>query len=202
MKAIIEGHVVVLNKRSIYVDGKIEFQAVNLISEYGQMLNGCKYAVASRHSRKRLEEMYAENLKKFSPFIYLTEDEYRPIREYNNNDSKFHQREINCHVGYEYREEISESGHRCVSLLSDPDPDPLTAIIEREDEALKRRQIAALPEAMAALTEKQRNRMIKYFYEEKTFRQIAEEEGTHVNSVFYSVRSGKEQIKKYLKNVV
>ena len=55
---------------------------------------------------------------------------------------------------------------------------------------------------MAALTEKQRNRMIKYFYEEKTFRQIAEEEGTHVNSVFYSVRSGKEQIKKYLKNVV
>ena len=202
MKVIIEGHVVVINKMSIYVDGKMEFQAVNLISEYGQTLNGCKYAVASRHSRKRLEEMYAENLKKFSPFIYLTEDEYRPIRESNNNDSKFHQREINCHVGYEYREEISESGHRCVSLLSDPDPDPLTAIIEREDEALKRRQIAALPEAMAALTEKQRNRMIKYFYEEKTFRQIAEEEGTHVNSVFYSVRSGKEQIKKYLKNVV
>ncbi len=202
MKVIIEGHVVVINKMSIYVDGKMEFQAVNLISEYGQMLNGCKYAVASRHSRKRLEEMYAENLKKFSPFIYLTEDEYRPIRESNNNDSKFHQREINCHVGYEYREEISESGHRCVSLLSDPDPDPLTAIIEREDEALKRRQIAALPEAMAALTEKQRNRIIKYFYEEKTFRQIAEEEGTHVNSVFYSVRSGKEQIKKYLKNVV
>ena len=202
MKVIIEGHVVVINKMSIYVDGKMEFQAVNLITEYGQKLNGCKYAVASRYSKERLEELYAENLKKFSPFIYLTEDEYRPIRESNNNDSKFHQREINCHVGYEYREEISESGHRCVSLLSDPDPDPLTAIIEREDEALKRRQIAALPEAMAALTEKQRNRMIKYFYEEKTFRQIAEEEGTHVNSVFYSVRSGKEQIKKYLKNVV
>ena len=107
MKAIIEGHVVVINKMSIYIDGKMEFQAVNLISEYGQMLNGCKYAVASRYSRERLEEMYAENLKKFSPFIYLTEDEYRPIRESNNNDSKFHQREINCHVGYEYQEEIS-----------------------------------------------------------------------------------------------
>ena len=202
MKVKIEGHTVVVNKMSIYIDGTMEFQAVNLITEYGQKLNGCKYAVASRYSKERLEELYAENLKKFSPFIYLTEDEYRPIRESNNNNSKFHQREINCHVGYEYREEISESGHRCVSLLSDPDPDPLTAIIEREDEALKRRQIAALPEAMAALTEKQRNRMIKYFYEEKTFRQIAEEEGTHVNSVFYSVRSGKEQIKKYLKNVV
>lgn len=202
MKVIIDGHIVVVNKMSIYIDGKMEFQAINLITEYGKVLDGCKYAVASRYSRERLEELYTENLKKFSPFIYLTEEEYAPIRVANNNDSKFHQREINCHVGYEYREEISESGHRCVSLLSDPDPDPLTAIIEREDEALKRRQIAALPEAMAALTEKQRNRMIKYFYEEKTFRQIAEEEGTHVNSVFYSVRSGKEQIKKYLKNVV
>ena len=172
MKAIIEGHVVVINKMSIYIDGKMEFQAVNLISEYGQMLNGCKYAVASRYSRERLEEMYAENLKKFSPFIYLTEDEYRPIRESNNNDSKFHQREINCHVGYEYQEEISESGHRCVSLLADPEPDPLTAIIEREEETLRRRQIAALPEALATLTEKQRKRIIMHFFDGMTFRAI------------------------------
>ena len=202
MKVIIEGHTVVVNKMSIYIDGKMEFQAVNMITEYGQKLNGCKYAVASRYSRSRLEELYTENLKKFSPFIYLTEEEYEPIRISNNNDSKFHQREINCHTGYEYHEEISESGHRCVSLLADPEPDALTAIIEREDEALRARQIAALPEAMATLTEKQKSRMIKYFYEEKTFRQIAEEEGTHVNAVFYSVQKGKEQLKNYLKNVV
>ena len=199
MKAIIEGHVVVINKMSIYIDGKMEFQAVNLISEYGQMLNGCKYAVASRYSRERLEEMYAENLKKFSPFIYLTEDEYRPIRESNNNDSKFHQREINCHVGYEYQEEISESGHRCVSLLADPEPDPLTAIIEREEETLRRRQIAALPEALATLTEKQRKRIIMHFFDGMTFRAIAEVEGVKEASVDESIQEAKKRMAIILK---
>ena len=201
MKVIIEGHTVVVNKMSIYIDGKMEFQAVNLISEYGQMLNGCKYAVASRYSRERLEEMYAENLKKFSPFIYLTEDEYRPIRESNNNDSKFHQREINCHVGYEYQEEISESGHRCVSLLADPEPDPLTAIIEREEETLRRRQIAALPEALATLTEKQRKRIIMHFFDGMTFRAIAEVEGVKEASVDESIQEAKKRMAIILKKI-
>ena len=201
MKIIIEGHTVVVNKMSIYIDGEMEFQAVNLITEYGQTLNGCKYAVASRYSKERLEELYTENLKKFSPFIYLTEEEYKPIRESNNNNSKFHQREINCHAGYEYQEEISESGHRCVSLLTDPDPDALTRIIEREDEALRRRQIAALPEAMAILTETQRKRLIMHFYEGMTFREIAAAEGTCENAVDKAIQAAKKKLEKILKKV-
>ena len=201
MKVIIEGHTVVVNKMSIYIDGKMEFQAVNLITEYGQMLNGCKYAVASRYSKERLEELYTENLKKFSPFIYLTEEEYRPIRESNNNNSKFHQRDINCHTGYEYQEEISESGHKCVSLLADPDPDALTMIIEREDEELRKRQIAALPEALSTLTETQRRRMIMHFYGRKTYREIASAESADLSSVRDSINLAKEKIKNFLKKV-
>ena len=201
MKLVIEGHTVVVNKMSIYIDGKMEFQAVNMITEYGQKLNGCTYAVASRYSRDRLEELYAENLKKFNPFIYLTEDEYKPIRESNNNDSKFHQREINCHTGYEYQEEISESGHRCVSLLADPEPDALSAIIEKEDEELRRRQVAALPEALVTLTETQRRRLIMHFYGRKTYREIASAENADISSVRDSINLAKEKIKRFLKKV-
>ena len=199
MKVFIEGHTVVVNKMSIYIDGKMEFQAVNMITEYGQRLNGCKYAVASRYSRERLEELYTENLKKFSPFIYLTEEEYAPIRESNNNDSKFHQRDINCHTGYEYQEGVSESGHRCVSLLADPEPDPLTAMIEREDEELRKRQIAALPEALATLTETQRRRMIMHFYYGKTFREIAEIEDVRAASIDESIQTAKKKLATNLK---
>ena len=81
MKVKIDGHIVVVNKMSIYIDGEMEFQAVNLITEYGQKLNGCKYAVASRYTQERLEELYKENLRKFSPYIYLTEAQYGPDRK-------------------------------------------------------------------------------------------------------------------------
>lgn len=166
MKVKIDGHTVVVNKMSIYIDGLMEFQAVNMITEYGQKLNGCKYAVASRYSKERLEELYTENLRKFSPYIYLTEEEYQPIRESNNNNNKHHMRDVNNHDDYGYTEDMMEAMHECTLLLADPEPDVLTAIIEREDAALMARQIAALPDAMATLTEKQRKRIVMHFYQD------------------------------------
>jgi RNA polymerase sigma factor (sigma-70 family) len=201
MKVRIEGHTVVVNKMSIYIDGLMEFQAVNMITEYGQKLNGCKYAVASRYSRERLEELYTENLKKFSPFIYLTEAEYEPIREANNNNNKHHMRDVNNHDDYGYTEDMMEVMHECTLLLADPEPDVLTAIIERDDAALRDRQIAALTDALATLTEKQRRRMVMHFYEGMTFKEIADREGTYVNAIDYSIQSSKKKLAKFLKKV-
>lgn len=201
MKVRIEGHTVVVNKMSIYIDGLMEFQAVNMITEYGQKLNGCKYAVASRYSRERLEELYTENLKKFSPFIYLTEAEYEPIREANNNNNKHHMRDVNNHDDYGYTEDMMEVMHKCTLLLADPEPDVLTSIIEREDEELRARQIAALPEAMEMLTEKQKKRITMHFYEGMTYREIAELENTGLSTVQDSIDLAKEKIKNFLKKI-
>ena len=201
MKIIIEGHTVVVNKMSIYIDGEMEFQAVNLITEYGQTLNGCKYAVASRYSKERLEELYTENLKKFSPFIYLTEAEYEPIREANNNNNKHHMRDVNNHDDYGYTEDMMEVMHECTLLLADPEPDVLTSIVEREDEELRARQIAALPEAMEMLTEKQKKRITMHFYEGMTYREIAELENTGLSTVQDSIDLAKEKIKNFLKKI-
>ena len=201
MKVRIEGHTVVVNKMSIYIDGLMEFQAVNMITEYGQKLNGCKYAVASRYSRERLEELYTENLKKFSPFIYLTEAEYEPIREANNNNNKHHMRDVNNHDDYGYTEDMMEVMHECTLLLADPEPDVLTSIIEREEEELRARQIAALPEAMEMLTEKQKKRIAMHFYEGMTYREIAELENTGLSTVQDSIDLAKEKIKNFLKKI-
>ncbi len=201
MKLKIEGHTVVVNKMSIYIDGKMEFQAVNMITEYGQKLNGCKYAVASRYSKARLEELYTENLKKFSPYIYLTEEEYEPIRESNSNNNKHHMRDVNNHDDYGYTDDMMEVMHECTLLCADPEPDVLTAIIEREDEELRARQIAALPRAMSTLTEKQRKRMIMHFYEGKTYREIADTENADFSSVRDSINLAKEKLKNFLKKV-
>ena len=201
MKIRIEGHTVVVNKMSIYIDGKMEFQAVNLITEYGQKLNGCKYAIASRYSKERLEELYTENLKKFSPYIYLAEEEYEPIRESNSNNNKHHMRDVNNHDDYGYTDDMMEVMHECTLLCADPEPDVLTAIIEREDEELRARQIAALPRAMSTLTEKQRKRMIMHFYEGKTYREIADTENADFSSVRDSINLAKEKLKNFLKKV-
>lgn len=201
MKVKIDGHTVVVNKMSIYIDGLMEFQAVNMITEYGQKLNGCKYAVASRYSKERLEELYTENLRKFSPYIYLSEEEYKPIRESNNNDSKFHQRDINFHTGYEYQEEISESGHECVSLLADPEPDALTMITDAIDEEAFRRKELIMKQALETLPETQKRRALLFFVDNKSYREIADMEGTYHSSIRKSVEAAKKAIEKYFEKI-
>ena len=201
MKKNIDGHIYVQNKNSLYIDGNMEYQAVNLISEYGNKLNGCKYALTSNHGHKRMEELYAEDIAKFRPYIYLTPEEYAPIRTYKNNDSKFHMRDVNFHEGFDYQEEISESGHECISLLADPEPDVLTRIVEAEEAAVLEKYRAALPKALELLTEIQRNRLFKHFYEGMTFREIAEAEGVKEAPVDRSIQAAKKKIKEYLKKV-
>ena len=201
MKVIIEGHRVVVNKMSIYIDGLMECQAVNMITEYGQKLNGCKYAVASRYSRERLEELYTENLKKFSPFIYLTEAEYEPIREANNNNNKHHMRDVNNHDDYGYTEDMMEVMHECTLLLADPEPDVLTKLVEAVEEEEFRRKEEIMRQALSSLPENQRRRALEYFVEGKSYREIAENEGTYHSSVKKSVVAAKKAIEKYFKKV-
>ena len=186
---------------SIYIDEKMEFQAVNLITEYGQKLDGCTYAVASRYSRERLEELYSENLKKFSPFIYLTEEEYKPIRESNNNDNKHHMRDVNNHDDYGYTDDMMEVMHDCELLCGTPVPDAFTAIVGEEGKSQMEKLIDALPAAMAALPEKQRRRIMMHVYEGKTFREIADIEGTKEQPINRSIQKAKKNLRDYLKKI-
>ena len=201
MKVTVDGHRVVVNKMSIYIDGKMEFQAINMITEYGQKLDGCRYAVASRYSKERLEELYAENLKKFSPYIYLTEDEYGVIRESNNNNNKHHMRDVNNHDDYGYTDDLMEIMHDCEPLFADPEPDALTRIVEGIEEEEFREKESLMKQALASLPEVQKRRAKMFFVEGMSYREIAEIEGTYHSSVRKSVEAAKRAIEKYFKKV-
>ena len=201
MRKVINGIKIVKNDASLYVNGRMQYQAINLVVEYGTKLNGCKYAITSKHPQWKMEKRFGRSLDRFRPYIFLTKDEYGPIRKSQNNDSKFRMRGINCHDPYGYTGELTEILHDCEILCADPEPDPLTAIIEKEDDALRRKQIAALPAAMATLTETQRRRIIMHFYEGKTFREIAAIEGAKVAPIYRSIQCAEKKLKEYLEKV-
>lgn len=55
--------------------------------------------------------------------------------------------------------------------------------------------------ALLLLTEKQRNRILKYFFEEMTETEIADEEGVSIPTISISIKNGLNIIKKILKNL-
>ena len=59
----------------------------------------------------------------------------------------------------------------------------------------------ALPAAIASLPEKQRRRIIMHVYEGKTFREIAEIEGTKESPINISVQKAKKNLRDNLKKI-
>ena len=108
--------------------------------------------------------------------------------------------EIQCHTGYEYQEEISESAHECVSIFAEPEPDVLTRMVDAIDDATfeKRKQIMKI--AINSLTETQRRRILASVYKGKTNCEIAREEGSDESSIRESINSAEKKIKKIFKN--
>ena len=201
MKKVINGIKIVKNKASLYVNGRMQYQAINLVAEYGTELNGCKYAVTSKNPQWKMEKRFAESLDQFRPYIYLTKKEYEPIRESQNNDTKFRMRGINCHDPYGYTGELTEILHDCEILCADPEPDVLTRMIEAVEAEEFRVKEMHMKKALASLPETQRRRALLFFTEGKSYREIAELEGTYHSSIKKSVEAAQKAIEKYFKKI-
>ena len=67
-----------------------------------------------------------------------------------------------------------------------------------EDTVLKKMEEEQLHNAIQKLSEIQRRRLIKYYFEEMTYEQIAQEEGCSFRRVAKSVKAAIENLKKFL----
>ena len=188
---------IVKNDASLYVNGRMQYQAVNLVTEYGAKLHGCKYAIASKHPQWKMEKRFEESLEQFRPYIFLTRKEYEAILESQQNDDKFHKRDVNNHDGFGFTDELTEIMHDCEKVNADPEPDVLTAIIETEEKAKMEKYESELPAAMDKLTSIQKRRVEMYFYDNKTLREIAEIENVDTRAVWESIEGALKRMKKF-----
>ena len=176
------------------------FRKINLVMEYGETLNGCKYAIASALSEKELREKYPEELADYEPFIYLSEEMGDAIVSSQRNDSKYKKRCIRSEVPAGYSEGDTERYmNDLYTILSGVDPCEMMIAAEEEQIIKVRRQEALnlLEDAWNELSEKQQKRLHMHFLEKMTFREIADLEGCHFTSVKDSVQASIKKIKKY-----
>ena len=196
MKPVIKGNSVETGL-SLYINGQMEYQAVNLISEYGQKLDGCRYAVASRHDRETMEKMYGNRLNKFRPYIFLTREQYEPIKDSKRNTDRYHRRELRKHECYGFSEEMTEVANKCNFFMTEEEKDALTLIIDVYEEIVYEEKKRVMHEAIESLTETQRRRVMLYYCDGKTFREIADMEDAALASVRDSINAAKKRLEKY-----
>ena len=175
-------------KNNVYV-------VINLITEYGCPLNGCKYAVASKMDESRLKNDYADELADYEPYIYMTEDMYQPISESRRNDEKWKKRYANNENPIGYVDGITVG--RKVSGIESA-KDPVEILVGKEELKTKQEYIRELRRALGQLSEVQRSRLLRKYGNLKTYQQIADEDGVLRSSVEWSVRHSLMKLRKIL----
>ena len=165
---------------------KEECKAINLRYEYSGYQGEAQWAIVTELSREELLEKYPEVMEEYTPCVLLSVEQGEVIKDFKRNEHKHEVRGKKYHDAYDAGDGGLEIRHR--ELIQD-------TLLE---EVIFRIQAEELREAIRDLDETQRRRLTKFFFAQKSIREIAEEEGVHHSTVSKSIRAAVKALKKYM----
>lgn len=177
-----------------------ECRAVELAIEYGKDYVGDeKYIIVTELSREELYAKYALIVAEYEPFA-VTSTTFTSIQqEFIRNEHKNEYRMKNCHDSFGFDDELMAIFHPELQCQDEP-------YYEKEEriklEQLREMQRNALAEGLMTLTEIQRNRVIECYYNKKSSRVIAKEEGVNYSAVDKSLDQAIKKLKVFIQNRV
>lgn len=157
-------------------------EVIDLTHEYNGALpytDNIKYAIVS-DDKSEAELAAVENLKAYIPFVVITSEMYKVMRDSNNNDSREHMREFLHHDVY-----AIEDDRVPTAPLSDP------AAISESNETYKH-----IINEMLKLPGHQGRRMHQHYVLGLSVEEIAESEGVSTVSVYQSLQRAKKALHK------
>lgn len=167
---------------------KDECEVVEFKYEYPGYVGYEQYGIITALSEKELTDKYAEILKEFSPYIVLDLSYGETRNEFRKNEDKHRKRSLRSVDAFNYEDGEIECFHS--ELIGE----------SVEDIVLHGLASEVLYAALNMLTEKQKERIIKYYLQGLTLEKIAEDEGVYYKAISFSIESGLKKLKKLLEN--
>lgn len=165
---------------------KDECEVIEFKYEYPGYVGYEQYGIITDLSESELTEKYKDLIKDYSPYMILDSNYKNARDEYRKNDKKHNWRASNTIDIYNYEDGEMELFH------------PELIGISTEDCVIDANEKAQLYVAIRALNEKQRSRIISYFFLGMTSYEIAEVENTTHQAVLYGLEGAIKKLKKIL----
>lgn len=153
---------------------KLDCKIINLKYEYPGYKGDISWAILSELTEEELLTKYPEEIKRYIPFIWLSSVHREAFAESERNNKKHKMREIRHFDIQGYDDDMSIHHSELVIDCFEEER-------EREVDAWR------LKNAIQKLKSKQRERIIKIFYEGKNSRQVAKEDGISYSAVDKSI---------------
>ncbi|MDD3489443.1 MAG: sigma factor-like helix-turn-helix DNA-binding protein [Paludibacter sp.] len=176
---------------------KTQCKVISLKYEYGIDSSLPQWAIISSLTEDEIKSTFPEQASRYAPFIVLTPMMGKALQKYTKNEDKHRKRRLRSIDIYGYDDEISPKFHRELSLSNE-------FFFENErtkQEQQSDLQLATLREGIDQLSEIQKRRLKAAYFEGKTSREIAKEEGVNYSAVDKSIMQAFKKIRKYFQEM-
>ena len=170
----------------IKIKKEVQIKVIDLAEEYKNKNIEIRWAVITDLKGFVIQSVFKEELEDYSPYIILSEEEGEAIISFHKNDEKFKWRYRN--------KEICGLTEEIVSVyLNDKNSLNFT------ENAFDQKDInERLNNAIKLLSNKQKKRIIRYYYENLSEREIAKAEGVDQKTVHESIIASIKKMRKHL----
>lgn len=174
----------------------IDCEVIETKYEYPQYTGVEKWIIITDLTEEELNSKYAEQIKPLRPFIILARSFGEVRDDFRRNEKKHYMRSVRSCSIYDFSEETEEHHPEIVTYSLEEE------ILLREEELLNSERLEMVQDAISHLKQIQRERLIKFFFEGKSMREIAEEEGVNHSTVSKSINAAINKLKKFIEKGV
>ena len=161
-----------------------ECKVINLKYEYEEYSGKEQWAVISELTEEEILEKYKPLVQEYIPFLVLPPMYGEVRQQFRRNENKHYMRMVRGHI-YSLEEDLEE--HHLEAAVEDC-----------AAQVFAKEQSRELWKAINSLNEIQRKRLIAYYFEGKTYREIADEEGVDHKAGVRSVAIALKNLRIFL----
>ena len=171
---------------------KNDCKVIRLNAEYPGYTGDTKYAIITDLTEEELSVRYPAEIKRYIPYVLLSREMGKAIREHHRNDEKFAKRTARYESVFIACTEEEEALIRTLSV-----EDEQTLLdAESDAEEAKQHVIDICRAALATLTPMQRDYLVRHYLYGIPCLEIAHQDGKHHKSVQETIKAAR---KKFIK---
>ena len=174
----------------------IDCEVVETKYEYPHYTGIEKWIIITDLTVEELKSKYAEQIALLKPFIVLSRSFGTVRDEFRRNEKKHYMRSVRSCSIYDFGEETEEHHPEIVTYSLEEE------ILLKEEYLLNCERLEKVQDAISHLKAIQRERLIKFFFNGKSMREIAEEEGVNHSTVSKSINAAINKLKKFIEKGV
>ena len=167
----------------------------DLRREYPRYEGDISWVIATSYSNDELCVLYSDLIKPYEPFMLLSAEEGQAYRDFIINEDKYQKRRIRSVDIFGYDDDLSSQFHKELCVYDEMSFEQEERIVEEKH---KDWQITMVRKGIDQLTETQKRRVNAVFFENKTLREVADEEGVNFSKIDKSVKQALKKLKKFL----